>query len=63
MKRFIEFLFFRWKQEIIKRGTESWSQKIMGTPITGSEYARDFVDYKLTNKFDGSTKIKRKYLN
>lgn len=31
--------------------------------MSNSEYERDYVDYKLTNKFDGSVKIKRKYLN
>jgi hypothetical protein len=63
MKRLIEFLFFRWKKEVMSRGSEKWFQKIVGTPIIGSEYIRDFVDYKYTNKFDGSTKIKREYLN
>lgn len=50
--------------EVVARGTEEWAQRgVLGRPFDGSEYSRDFVDYKLTNKFDGSTKIKRVYLN
>lgn len=62
IKRIIEFLFFRWKREVIKQGNESWGRY---TPMEfkAFSYTRDYVDYKYTNKFDGSTKIKRKYLN
>jgi hypothetical protein len=67
MIKLIEFLFFRWKKEVVGRGAESWisTPVVGGVPMSGSStrYARDWVDYKYTNKFDGSTKIKRKYLN
>lgn len=63
MIKLIEFLFFRWKKEIYKRGEEEWQKSYLGHNIPDSEYRRSFVDYKYTNKFDGSTKIKRKYLN
>lgn len=64
MKKIIEFLFFRWKKEIVKRGTERWFTRsgVTGTTM-GDNYSRDYVEYKYTNKFDGSTKIKRVYLN
>jgi len=58
MKLLIEFLLFRWKKEIHARGEESWYY-----PGYGRDGIRSFIDYKYTNKFDGSTKIKRKYLN
>lgn len=61
--RLFEFLFDRWKKEVILQGTETWQHTL---PITGhviSENERNFVDYKYTHKFDGSTKIKREYLN
>lgn len=67
MKKIIEFLFFRWKKEIAGRGTEQWGSTphANGLPLNSHtrKYTRDFVDYKYTNKFDGSTKIKRVYLN
>lgn len=63
MKRLIEFLFFRWKCEIADRGEERWGKTRNGRHIPNSDYKRSFIDYKYTNKFDGSVKIKRKYLN
>lgn len=62
--RLYEFFFSRWKKEVIKQGRESWFHKSAVTGLQlGASYQRDFIDYKYTNKFDGSTKIKRKYLN
>lgn len=64
MKRLIEFLFFRWERKVVNRGTESWFSIDATTGLrAGHNYTRDYVDYKLTNKFDGSEKIKRVYLN
>ena len=65
MKRIYEFLFSRWKKEIYKRGEETWFKtcQYSGVAVPNSEYKRDYVEYKFTNKFDGSTKIKREYLN
>lgn len=63
MKRIIEFLFFRWKWEVIKRGKATFIHNLHGVNMSNSEFEREYVDYKLTNKFDGSVKIKRKYLN
>ena len=62
MNKIIEFLFFRWKREIHARGQETWFRE---GPIYGDriEFKRSFIEYKFTNKFDGSQKIKRKYLN
>lgn len=51
--RIYEFLFDRWKSEIIEQGLHKF---------TGG-YHRDYVKYKLVNKFDGSIKIVMKYLN
>jgi len=62
MKRLIEFLFCRNKWEIIKRGEEEWT-RYMPPLNTPHIFKRDYVDYKITNKFSGSTKMKRKYLN
>lgn len=63
MKKLIEFLFFRWKKEIIRQGSETWQSSSFGHNVPDSDFKRTYVDYKYTNKFDGSQKIKRKYLN
>lgn len=63
MKTIIEFLFFRWKVTIYARGEEKWITYLYGCESLGKEHLRNFIDYKYTNKFDGSEKIKRKYLN
>lgn len=67
IKKIIEFLFFRWKCEVLERGDEKWSRitRSMGVILEGSQqfYYRSYIDYKYTNKFDGSIKIKRVYLN
>ena len=66
MKKLFEFLFFRWKKEILERGEESWftTTYVSGVSIgETNRYRRNYIDYILTNKFDGSTKIKREYLN
>lgn len=60
--RLYEFFFSRWKKEVVKQGKETWNRySPMG--FHQFSYTRDFIDYKYTNKFDGSIKIKRKYLN
>lgn len=65
--RIFEFFFSRWRKEVVDRGNEIWSSTpiVGGIPIVtqATRYSRDWIDYKYTNKFDGSTKIKRKYLN
>ena len=61
--RIYEFFFDRWKIEIVKRGNETWQLFMGSIPIPNSNYGRDYVDYKCKNKFDGSEKIVRKYLN
>lgn len=63
MIKLIEFIFFRWKKEIHARGQDTWVRNIGGVNLTNSTYKRDFIEYKYTNKFDGSEKIKRKYIN
>ena len=62
MKKLIDFLFFRWKREIIQEGSETWIKRPYGYNL-GYETERYFVKYKLTNKFDGSEKIEKVYLN
>jgi hypothetical protein len=61
--RIYEFFFKRWKEEIIERGSETWSKTQYGINLPYSEYKRNYVLYKLTNKFDSSEKIKKQYLN
>lgn len=63
MKRLIEFLFFRWKVTVHSRGTEKWTTYLYGSDLLSHQYQRDYIEYKYTNKFDGSEKIKRKYIN
>lgn len=63
MKKLIEFIFFRWKTEIIEEGCEAWIKRPYDISSLGYEVGRHFVKYKLTNKFDGSEKIKKVYLN
>jgi len=55
------FLFNRWTKTIMEEGEENWQ---CNSIIHGDYgYTRNFVKYKLTNKFDGSEKIKLVYLN
>lgn len=61
--RTYEFFFDRWKKEIVGRGNENWTKTNSVTGFLIKKYNRDYVDYKFTNKFDGSTKITREYLN
>lgn len=56
--RIYEFLFNRWKKEIYDEGAEAWHNG-----ATGRRYQKDYVRYKYTNKFDGSTKIVKEYTN
>ena len=62
MIRLLEYLFNRWKKEVVKQGSETWTRH-SPAGFKQFSYTRNYVDYKYTNKFDGSTKIKRKYLN
>ena len=62
MYRIWEFFFSRWKKEIIKRGSETWISRHPYLRDLDTKFSRDYVEYKLTNKFDGSQKIKRVYL-
>ncbi len=61
--RIYEFFFKRWKEEILEQGSEPWFRSINGRRIPSSEYSRNYVVYKLTNKFDSSEKIRKEYLN
>ena len=63
MLKLWEFLFDRWKKEILNQGIETWQTTDSITGYCINEYKRNYVDYRYTNKFDGSTKIKREYLN
>lgn len=65
MKRLFEFFFSRWKKEVIETGTDTYflRSKITGMQIPNSDFLREWVKYKYTNKFDGSEKIKKVYLN
>ena len=57
------FFFNRWTSTVIEEGRETW---VAAHNITGYEtrrYDRDFIKYKLTNKFDKSEKIKKVYLD
>ena len=64
IKKIYEFFFSRWKCEIHGRCKATWHRysTTTGMHIVGSDYEREYVDYKYTNKFDGSVKIKRIYL-
>lgn len=61
MIKIIEFLFFRWKKEILKIGSEVVTRVGYIDNKTWNE-KWDYIDYKYINKFDGSIKIKRKYI-
>lgn len=67
MKKIFQFLFNRYKREVVERGSESWYSvaTYWGVPIENSKrtYLRDFVVYKITNTITGSEKIEKKYLN
>lgn len=44
--RLYEFLFDRWKIEIVKRGIETWTRNgaFLYSAIPDSEFQRDFVE-------------------
>ena len=61
--RLYEFLFDRWTVSIIDEGKETWTSRPYGIDAELKySYTRYYVKYKLTNKFDGSVKIKKKYI-
>lgn len=62
MKKLYEFLFNRWKREVIEEGEDRFFNYSFGVRV-GDPFYRQFVKYKLTNKFDGSVKIEKKYLD
>ena len=62
VQRIYEFLFNRWKKEVIEEGQDRFYNYSFGVKI-GDAFYRQFVKYKLTNKFDGSVKIKKVYLD
>ena len=63
--RLYEFLFDRWVVTIERRGLETWITRsnVYGMETAAHEYKRNFIEYRYKNKFDGSEKIVRKYLN
>jgi hypothetical protein len=67
MKRLFEFLFDRWTSKVVSKGSETWEriyyENRSGLARLREDYKRDYVEYELTNKFDGSKKIVKKYLN
>lgn len=62
MKKLYEFLFNRWKVEVIEEGWDRFKHQSVLWEDNGYFY-KEYVKYKYTNKFDGSVKIKKKYLN
>lgn len=67
--RLYEFLFDRWTVSILEEIVEDWGYIPAGVykceqiPSIIVKYKRTRVKYKLTHKFNGSEKIKIKYLN
>lgn len=60
--RIWDFFFNRWVSKIDSQGDASFFHTRYGVNIPGSEFKKSYVIYKLTNKFDGSEKLIRKWL-
>ncbi len=58
-----------WKQEVIEEGSETWTRPLDMIPgyyytkLPMHEFNRQFVKYKITNKFTGNVAIRKEYLN
>lgn len=56
--------FNRYRREVAERGTEAWCKQMpYSGKIAGSEYMRDYVDYKIVDRLTGSESLEREYLN
>ena len=59
--------FNRYRREVAERGSENWShvKTLNGLPLesTRTVYPRDWVEYRITDRVTGSTRIEREYLN
>ena len=56
-------IFNRCRKEVIGRGTDNWFRTCHGVRIENSEFTRDYVEYKITDRVTGSEEIKREYIN
>ncbi len=57
-------MFNRYRRDIINRGIQGWASRDMfGCRIEGSQFKREFVDYKITDRVTGSERIEREYIN
>lgn len=54
-----------WKKEIVKQGDETWTMRksYYGIEHSKYDYVRNYVTYKITNRWTGSETIKKVYLN
>lgn len=56
-------LFNRERREVAARGVEQWVSYRYGVAISGSEFTRNYVDYRVVDRVTGSERIVREYLN
>ncbi len=56
-------LFNRYRKEFFQRGEEQWQRNCYGYPISGSEFKRSWVEYKVIDRVTGGYTIERDYLN
>ena len=54
-----------WKREDIEQNSETWvnRQTRLGVEISKYDYGRNFVKYKITNRYTGSVTIKKVYID
>lgn len=55
--------FNRYRKEVHDRGTENWITTYNGVTIEGSNYSKDWIEYKIIDRVTGGYTIEREYLN
>lgn len=59
----IVFGFWPWSKEVAERGTETWCKTFGGHSMPGTDFARNWVLYRVTNRYTGSVTLRKVYLD
>jgi hypothetical protein len=55
--------FNRYRRIVLQRGKGRWHNTWNGHRIPGSEFVRNWVEYRVIDRLTGSERIEREYLN
>lgn len=56
-------IFNRYHKVIVQEGDETWHKTAYGYHVSGSEFSRYYVKYKIIDRVTGSERIEKEYLN